>query len=462
MSHAQQQPEPYPYLAFLPAGFGRRAPYIVRSRGLNRLHEAAAELLSALSASEKEAWCRLTGQSACRLPVGMEANGQAVPVLVRPDVFLWGTAPTQLSLDRRSFFQRDTTKLSDAQLRRHLEQVVRQYLLAAALQERPRSAWLADVEAAYLRHPFLTLARQKADVVEAVEQMNRSSLLAVLKYPEDIAYWRHRVEIVLRPYRALPEAWRNGLCEHEKELYTTTDKLVCHCTTCAFTVYYHPADGNAELEEEVLMPRAIKRIATIERQLNEIAEQSLDVIGQLRRLQGLKKQLLPFETELEQLSRFKQQLKHPPAVPVVDTYEALIRTTFPTADVQPELQSLAGVHLHDTAVLAIDHDFFGQVETRMHEAIYRYEEQAEKEKPKPDDVVFHVKRCKLTQGEKDEIDAFLDMHDFRPSAHQLAKTLAGIPTNKVRSLGLHETPIFGLLQSWPEKQVVKAVHRLFV
>ncbi|MBM7581119.1 RQC-minor-2 family DNA-binding protein [Jeotgalibacillus terrae] len=462
------QIEPYDKLLFMPVG---RRYGNIRSIGhkeeravLSRLQQAVHRALPQFSYRELQDIKEFLNADCWRMPVPVTREEELYPQLVRPEMFLWQEHSGQrgLPIDESYFYGKIYSRLSAEGLHYHVSYVLKDYAFCAKLHRMKREYWLDQIYDAYSRHPFIQLAKEKNHIVEAVERMNRSSLLGVLKFPEDIAYWRHRVEIVMRPYRDVPDAWRWEMCTHEKELTVNGEALVCTCPVCEYAVTYHVEEERIELREEPIMERTVKRIATIERQLNEIGAQSMNVVETLRDVQTLKWKLDAFSGRLERLVEMKAELEVE-APEIVGCYEQLKAVRMPDERVEPVLMSLSEVVLPDTKVLKAVRDWqtLEVSDALLDELMLEWTALLEANQPKPDDVLVEVEGFQVTRAEAEQVEAFLDETELTLSLHLLAQMLMGEPTNKVRTLRLHETAVFGMLSEWPEKYAVRAVKKLF-
>ncbi|WP_227394935.1 RQC-minor-2 family DNA-binding protein [Jeotgalibacillus aurantiacus] len=461
--------DPYSYLLFVPVG---RRYSTIRSIGhkeeravLSRIQQSASEALSKLTSEQRKQLSQFVGTDEPMIPIPVYKQEHIYPMLVRPEMFLWTTHSLQrgLPIDHELFYEKTYSKLSAEQLDEHIRQVVRDYVFCAHLHQQERSQWIDRIAAAFKTHPFIELAESKEPIVNAVETMNRSSLLAVLKYPEDIAFWRHRVEIVMRPYRQIPGAWRWDVCNHAKELriLDETQSLQCECPICQFQITYDVEKNEVILPEEPIMERTVKRIATIERQFNEIADQSKNVIESLQELQTIKEQLKKHAPLLEEILDLQNELEEENDMELIRCYKALKEIQLPKEHITPELLSLAKVTLKDVAVLKESRKWAGidfrDAEAQFHDLkTHLIALQAERQ-PKPGDIIFETNGFQLTRAEAEKVEYFTKQTDLTLSFHILSQVLKGEPTNKIRTLQLHEASIFGLLRSWPEKYITKAV-----
>lgn len=458
---------PYSTLRFIPVG--RKYPSI-RSIGhkkeravLTRVQHIVDPLFSNMSQENVDILIDFLGGS-LYLPVPVYKEEELYPHLLRPETFLWRAHSTQrgIPIEKEYFYPQNYSQLSGKELERHLHTVVADYLFCAKLHKRSQEQWTRRIEDAYVSHGFIKLANEKSNVIEAVEKMNKNSLLSVLNYPEDVAYWRHRVEIVMRPYRHIPDNWKWTMCDHEKTLVMQAEKesILCRCETCDYGVTYHVSTGQVTLPMEVDLPQATKRINTIERQFNEMAENTPKVMEVIRGLQELQETLTAYSQKFEQLILFKkstEKLLHP----LVEAYQEILSLTLPTEPVESNLLSLVNVEIPDMGILKKVELWktYGQgdLDEQLETLVTDWGQAVEEAAPKATDVVFQVKEFVLMRGQVDKVRAFLAHQEQDIPTQMLVKILSGEGTSKIRRLGLHESTIFGLLSDWPSKYVTKAM-----
>ncbi|MEK3806717.1 RQC-minor-2 family DNA-binding protein [Bacillus sp. FSL H8-0547] len=457
----------YPSLLFVPAG--RKYPEI-RSIGhkeeraaLSRLQQAAAQELQSVPEEEMTLLKTFLGTNRPSIPLPVYKQERLYPHLIRPEMFLWKKHSVQRGLPINSsyFYPEVYGTLSAQELSRHVKKVVQEYLFCARLNKFERKHWLEKISTAYTQHPLIKLASSKEAVIHAVEIMNKSSLLGVLKYPEDIAYWRHRVEIVMRPYRSIPKAWQWTVCSHEKELalHADSDSIICTCSTCRYSVSYHVPKEGATLPDEVNIPQATKRIATIERQFNEIAVQSKETMEKLYALKEIQTDLEQHAPIIKQIQDLKTRLGNETANhPATAIYTEIEQLVFPDT-IQPDLLSLSSVSVPDASVLKKAETWKKQLAHDLGESLEQHletlQELSEKHKPRPNDIIFEIKGFRLLRSEYEKIQLFLQ-EETVPN-HMLVQILKGEATSKIRRSGFHEAEVFGLLNEWPAKYITKAI-----
>lgn len=449
----------YPSLLIIPVG--RKFPE-VRSIGHKKQRAILSRLQHAVDGISEQGnaiQAFFPDISGTRLPVPIYRKEELYPHLIKPESFLWKKHSDQrgLPIEKESFYTVEYETLSAQELGDHVQRVMTDYSFAAILQQRERNEWLESIRSAYSRHPFIRLARTKQDVVQAVEVLNTSSLLGLLNSPEDVAFWRHRVEIVLRPYRSVPPHWRWDMCAHEKELVLKAKEgvLSCTCHECNYTIDYSPETDRVTLPTEVNMEQARKRIATIERQFNAMAEKTTDVVNAIRRLQDLKAALTPFEGIIERAWDLEEQLRGRAAShPILSIYQSLKECSLPDTYVEPDVMSLSRVHIPDISLLKMNLEGEDLQQT-LEDHLSYLEEKAQEYRPSPDDVMVEVKGYELTRGMTEEINGTPGSKDI--PIHLLVQLLKGEATSKIRRMELNETSIFGMLSSWPAKYITQAM-----
>lgn len=471
----QHSHEQYPSLIFLPVD---QQSVIIRpgaakeEKGiLSRIEEAAAIEFSKRNAEEIEQLKRYLGLKEAALPVPFHRHKRLFPHLLRPEMFLYSELPSQqgIPLPELNLYKKSPASLNVSQLEKHIASVAADFFQAAKIAEEAREYWLDAISTAYAKHSFITLAVNNQHVIEAVETMNKSTLLGLLKYPEDIAYWRHRVEIVLRPYRSVPPAWRWSPCSHEKIISVADhpDQIELHCETCQFTVYYDVSEDTLTLPEEINLFQAVKRIATIERQFNEIALQSDSVLNKLDRLQQLQQKILKHETKILPILHLQAELPESndiPTHPLISAYEELRKIKIPARTQDSHLLWMAEITIPNVSVFHQLQAWEDLVAADLEEELEKVEKELqiikEKTKPHPADELVEVKGYTFTREKVSKVFEFLQVQQQEISLHVLVQVLKGEPTNKVRTLSYHETELFALLSEWPEKYITKAILQL--
>ncbi|ARI75930.1 RQC-minor-2 family DNA-binding protein [Halobacillus mangrovi] len=475
--------ERYPFIVLAPIGKKNKQ---IRSighkfeRGLfSRLNDTIMELIHEQSWDVTKIRCYLDLTGEAILPVSLQKEEKVYPHLLRPELFLWSSLPEEYGLPLKESFLYDTdfTQLSSEQLHDHVKGVLEDYLFLAEVSGHPRNYWLKKIGEAFHRHPLLKLFHQKREVIDAVEVMNQSSLLSVLKYPEDIAYWRHRVEIVMRPFRSLPSSWmehgNKKICLHEKELYFDSIQrtINCYCETCDFCLYYHVDDDRVSFEEEFNIERAAKRMITIEQQFNELALQNQRLLDQLLQMQSLKVQLSkarkPLEESLQIVQRIEKYQQKPLSLteyPLLHMYRQLRQTKVPERGSRSELRWLAGVQLEHVKIFKELPEWLKLVPENVYpitsHVLEELKQKLEEVRYEEEDIIITIKGRPLTYGTVQQILDLIHYYGTDYPAHTLVQMLAGKATNKLRTLHLHETRWFGLLSEWPEKHIQKLFSQL--
>lgn len=445
--------QPYNHLYLLPVGSGdvsnsyHRPPMSI----LRQLEQIMNELLGALSDDQLTQLAKLTGSPIGTFPIAVHAENTPFPHILKADFFLWRQreADVLLTTAGEDYYQKNLYLLSQKQLKEHLQQALQIYQFAAMLEDISQNEWKERALQAYTQHPFIQLATMKQPIIHAVEKMNRSILLGVLTPPEDVSYWRHRVEIVLRPYRALPESWRSAHCSHPIKIaiFSEYNWLQLSCETCHYSFMYDPLTDHAHLVDEVDLPQATKRIATIERQMNELAEGTPKVMNSLQKLQSIKEQFAE-RTFLEEKG------------PLTKLMRKLETSQFPEHPLQPTLLSLQDVDLSTIDVLKLVQPFLTCSNQELED--HWVQETSEEARAFPSEtshsssIHFSSKGFHLYEVEVSQIEAYL-AKDETITFHLLIHVLKGEATSKIRALQLHHSPIFGLLRPWPKKLIPHAI-----
>ncbi|WP_280772068.1 RQC-minor-2 family DNA-binding protein [Salipaludibacillus daqingensis] len=478
MSIAQELPDHvniYPSLLFVPVG---DKSSMIRSVGtkeekaqLSRLQEAVFHEFSTRSKIELKLLETFLGTDRPCIPVPIFQQKHLYPNLLKAEMFLFNqVSPYQrISIESQYFYKKIWGRLTTDQLINHVNAVVSVYLFCAKVSSHEKRYWLSSIEKAYENHPFIQLARSKKNIVEAVEIMNKSSLLAVLKYPEDISYWRHRVEIVMRPYRAIPSKWRWKMCNHEKELLPqpASNTIKCICHECDFSVTYDIDEHDVALPKEVNLFQATKRIATIERQFNDIASQSENVTKNIQKLQEFKYFLAEHRVIIEAILDLQDTLPKKlemPSHPLIHCYEEIHQVSLPESMNESMLLWMSNVQISDISIFKKIEEWQSMMHSDISEELKRVHihltQLAEENRARPDDIIVQMKNYKITREKAEIIVLFLEKQDREIPLHILVQVLKGEATNKLRSLHFHEEELFGLLDCWPEKYITKAIFQL--
>lgn len=429
-----------------------------------------------MDGSSIRSYLNITGEAV--LPVSIQKEETVYPHLLHPEFFLWRSLSNEqgLPLQTPHLYSTDFTQLSAEQLYEHVGHVLEDYLFLADVSQHPREYWLDKISRAFHNHPFVRFFHKNKTIIKSVETMNQSALLSVLKYPEDIAYWRHRVAIVMRPFRSLPDTWlkeEQGSCTHEKGLsfHSKTREISCHCERCDFNLSYHIDEDRVSFQEEYNVERAKKRIVTIEEQFNEIAEQNKRLLIQLDQLKILKKQLAKACKTLDEsleivhlIERYQQSRVDLQSFPVLDMYHKLQHVVIPAQTGPSLLIWLASVKLEDVHVLKELSNWLEIIPEHVYpltnHILDELKERLEAVRYEEEDVIMTIKGHKLTYRSAQQILDLIHYYGTDYPAHTLVQVLAGKTTNKLRSLYLHETRWFGLLSDWPEKHIQKLFNQL--
>ena len=457
----------YPLFAFVPMGKKNKR---IRSVGqkvqkglLHRLHEHVKRKVATLKKEELMKLQAFLDDTEAVLPIPLNKEDELYPYFLKPDQLIWQSfSPMHgIPIYGSSTYSQSYLTLSTEELDHHLDRVIRDYLFCANLALRERHEWEERIFEGFQRHPFVQLAKEKKEVVQAVEKMNHSPLISLLNSPEDLSFWRHRVEIVMRPYRAIPDAWLWGSgCSHEKEMifHSSTWEIEYFCETCGFVVYYDITKDQVRLKEVMDLERAQKRIATIERQFNEMVEKTPRLVEKIEEIAHAQLSFKPYEGLYDEVLGIKSRMEAEEAPPTVTLYERLRLISLPQVREGSPLLWLSKVST-DTiepfkprAILpSVNEDSL----TNVREFLEHLRSLSNR-RPNDEDEFVAIKGNSLTYKEVEELLEFISRHENEP-LHVLTKVFTGQATNAIRTQGLHQEEPFGLLNDWEEKHVVKAI-----
>ncbi|WP_082232524.1 RQC-minor-2 family DNA-binding protein [Halobacillus massiliensis] len=474
--------ERYPYIVLTPIGKKNKH---IRSIGhkfersiLSRLNEAVAEYVEkkGLNVKSLQDFLNIKGKSI--LPVSFLKDDMIYPHLIKPELFLWNSLPEEhgLPMDSKYVYEQNITVLSADQLDQHVREVIDDYLFLAEISKKDRNYWLSKIISSYHHHPIVKLAKEQKETVTAVEQMKQSALISLLKYPEDISFWRYRAGIALRPFLSLPNQWLNeekGTCDHKKTLtFNAKEKKINYtCDSCGVQFYYFPESNEVRLENEFDDKLALRRIKTIHKQFNDIADQNADLLQQLRQLSFLNNRLEQVSSQLTEALHLAKQIERLQvdktvitAYPLLEMYEKLSNSTLPVESFPSSLIWLAQVELADVAMVKqaekwenqLPEDLGPAVSHMLQELHEKLNEAAYQE----DDIIISIKGLQLKYAAAQQMLDLIHYYGTDYPAHTLVQVLAGKSTNKIRRLHLHETRWFGLLSDWPEKHIQRLLRQL--
>lgn len=456
--------DPYPSLAVFPLGKKTKS---VRSPGhkkeravFGRLEECLQELN--LKEPERQAIQKFFGlEGTAVLPVFSKKGDELYPHFIRPESILWKEFSSQhgVPLHPEGFYPASFASLSRDALFAHVKETVRDYLFAAYISRKTREDWKTLLEESYYKHPFIKLAQEKKTVIEAAEKMNRSSLLSLLSPPEDVSFWRKRIEIVLRPYRLLPP-----LCSHQKEmsLHSETESIVFSCAECKTKLIYHVKESALQLEEEPDMEKAKKRIATIERLFNGLAAKNEGLLEDLDKVMDWKKRLIKLPKVMGMMERlYAKPFLEKKADPFSAFLKHLHQTAAPETRHPSELLWLSGFTISPLSLLKeIRQTTFKDTEAGLELLEEELEIALTAEVLSPEKIILSIKQSTLYFQDLSVILAGLETKLQNQPLHLLAQVLKGRTSSKIREEKLDETEQFGYLQHWEEKDIQKAFKKL--
>ncbi len=468
----------YPLLAFVPVGKkNKRIRTIgqkVQKGMIHRVHEQVKRKVAELTPAEiKKLQLFLQKENEAVLPIPLNKEDELYSQLIKPEMFLWQSfSPMHgLPIHQEFLYNERYLTLSSEGLDNHFDEVIGDYLFCANLAEKSREQWENQIILAFQHHPFIQLARKNKEVVEAVEKMNHSPLISLLNYPEDLSFWRHRVGIVMRPYRSIPNEWlwnEDGVCTHEKNmvLYSSKRQIGYFCEKCRYGIFYNVGEDRVVLQEEVDMERARKRIATIERQFNEMVAQTPLLLEKIEDVSRISAEFKPYEPLFEevlvqQATVSKDELSSLETPFIIKTYFQLKGVRLPEERTGSPLLWLSNIFT-ETIEPFKPRTPFPKLNEEVLKRVQIYLEEMKsflQASTSDRDEYLVVKYHTMTYGDIKSVLRFVAADENSP-LHLLTKVFTGKATNALRAQRLHENTAFGLLEDMEEKHVVKVIKRL--
>ncbi|WP_173918438.1 RQC-minor-2 family DNA-binding protein [Halobacillus sp. Marseille-Q1614] len=481
-STLKYEDERYPYIVLTPIGKKNKH---IRSIGhkfersiLSRLNDAVAEYVSEkeIDVISLQTFLNIHGKAI--LPVSFLKDDMIYPHLIKPELFLWSSLPQEhgLPMDSKYVYEKDITNLSGDQLAHHVREVIDDYLFLAEISKYERKLWLHRIVSAFHKHPIVQIAKEQKEVVSAVERMNQSALISLLKYPEDISYWRNRAGIVQRPFRFLPQHWldeEHGTCRHQKTLtFCAKEKTIKYsCEPCSVHLYFSEETNEVRLEKEFDDELTLRRVNTLHQQFNNLADQNADLLQQLRQLSFLKERLSMVSSQLaealhlaKQIERLQKNENVVSTYPLLDMYEKLNHSKLPVESFPSSLIWLSQIELADVSMVKQAETWQKRVPEEIGPAVSRLlqelHERMSEAAYQDDDIIISIKGLQLSYASAQQMLDLIHYYGTDYPAHTLVQVLAGKSTNKLRRLHLHETRWFGLLSDWPEKHIQRLLRQL--
>ncbi|WP_226666565.1 RQC-minor-2 family DNA-binding protein [Metabacillus litoralis] len=426
---------------------------------LSRINEALLKI--ELSEDERKKLRRfLQLKDDAFFPVMMNKNEKIEAKIIKPEYLLWQSFSPNHGIPHHkdSFYKQDISILSNEDLSRFLVNVLKDYLFCAVLNEKTEQSWELFIKKAYDQHPFVQLEQEKREIVHAVEKANRSPLLSILSSPEDVTYWRHRVEIVLRPYRNLP-VW----CDHDKnlEVLPIKEAILCSCLSCQTEYIYHVKEEKILLENDPNMEQANKRIATIEKQFNDIIDKNSSLVSDLEFLSYLKQHI--------DLSEIVQLIKNVHSLPFTVNIEnqlslklvtELSRVIVPIERSNSNLLWVSQFEIPNITFLSeLKRYSFEEIKKKVPQLIDELKYICNELPFKPNEILIKINNKTLSYLEVAHIlNGILTLCDF--PLHIIAQIMKGRTSYSLREQNLNHHFLYRFLESWEEKSIQKLLKRL--
>ncbi|KUP04835.1 hypothetical protein Q73_14480 [Bacillus coahuilensis m2-6] len=455
--------EEYPLLAIVPIGKKNKR---IRSIGhkterafLERFQETLREL-SLQTAQKQQIQRFLSLETEAYFPLFFTSEEKLLPTILKPEHILWTYFSPQHGIPLKSewMYPVDLTTLSRPKMKEFLKSALEEYTFCANLSFLSKEDWVNKIVDAYHNHPFVQLAEQKKTVVNSVENMNRSSLLSLLSPPEDVAFWRQRVDIIMRPYRMMP-VW----CHHEKNLTPryVDQAIQCECVECGKVWIYDVESGKITFEGDPPFEQAVKRIHTVERQFNELAEKNGEIILTLFKLSHIKK--LPLINQsmslLSQRDSLPTQQHYSEQVDETLVLE-LFHSKVPASPHPSYLLWMSQFSLPSLNVFGrLRETSLDQVEKEIQQTIETLKDQIEQFHIEKKEISFSINHLPVTYQEILGILNGIQSLTNHP-IHVLTKLLSGGTSSSIRKQSLDQSSIFGLFSTLTERDCFKLLKKL--
>ncbi|MBM7703458.1 RQC-minor-2 family DNA-binding protein [Metabacillus iocasae] len=305
--------ESYPSLTFLPLGRKNKS---VRSLAndhtkgvLTRLNKAVEVALSEYVEDDIQLLqAFLYDETKGGLPVPITKQEEVYPYLWKADAFLWRTFSEQkgIPIHSNEFYTNSFVTMTKEQLETYIKQVIKSYMFCARIHDTTRRDWLGHVNKRFHEHPIVALYHKNRDDIVAIEAAKTSPLLFLMKNPDQIAFWRSRIEIIMRPFRSMSlNVFEQGLfaCPHEMtiDLNENEETMRILCDKCGVEMTYHVADDIVTLKDDYNVILTSKRLHTTRRQFTDIMKDNPHVVDKLYLLQEWKQILAKQQPLLTQL-----------------------------------------------------------------------------------------------------------------------------------------------------------------
>jgi len=462
----------YHYLTFIPIG---RKNKTIRSlankhtRGLlTRINHAVSQTLSTYSdADQLQLSTFLFKNQHSGFPLAINREEEIFPHLWKPDTFLWKeqSAQTGVPIHLEQCYKQDITTLSKEQLQEHIDNVIRDYMFCAQISQNNRENWLHSMNEAFHNHPFIKLYHQYEQRIEAIERVAVSPLLFLMKQPEKVAYWRERVEIIMRPFRMWSkEEFHEGLDAYSEVMLSFEAKekqIVVRDATGGTILVYHVPSQTVTLKEEVDVELASKRLYTTSEQLKELMLLNPELIQSLHSIQHWKdriehdssviNEINNLQKELETWSMSSIEIPH-----LLSWIHALMDLKAPRTTDEETIEWLSFFQLEDVSILSHLSSYKPIAkQTEWLHALTSLKNQLQKEINGRQEKFLHhsLDVGKITLTPHQLYDTLSLIHDLRDSVSGQLYTqlLTGHSTNNIRQRKLDEHRGYGALDNQKEK-----------
>jgi hypothetical protein len=470
--------EPYPALTFIPLG---RKNKTVRSLGtkhikglLTRMNDGIEAVMNNLSEEDKRLLSAfLYENKASGFPIPIGKKDELHPSFWKPETFLWKghNEHTGIPIHSEQFYPETFTKMSKEELTPYIEKVVNDYMFCARVHDSTRDEWLKHINKKFFEHPLISLYHEHKETIEGAEKVKRSPLLFLMKDPDQVAFWRGRVEIIMRPFRSLTyEVFHNGLtsCPHGIHLsfHSAFETIHAHCDRCHISFTYDVANNEVTLKEEFDVRLASKRIATMKRQFHEMMRQNGALLEKLKLLQQWKTNLAVYKERLDEIWDVRKQVnlyalqEKQNLLPATLVFiQAILDSDIPKQEGPPSISWFAQWHVPDVSLLNEMYDASSWMkEPLLEETIQHLLENEQKRLLQTKQDLLHIPaeigHIQLLPSQLPLLLELVDTLGKEENQQMYSQILMGMTTSSMRQKQFDRLSAFGLFSSFKLKHLL--------
>lgn len=476
----------YSHLTFLPLGRKNKSIRSVGSKHtkglLGRLNDYFERAMNELSQEDIVIFQTfLYGSHRGGFPVAIDKNEDVYPHFWKPTSFLWKEYNKNLGIPihHDEFYSQDFTVLTKNELESYLGSIMKDYIFCARIHDSSKEEWIQHINKCFLKHPLISLYHRNADVIEAIEQSKKSPLLFIMKNPEQIAFWRNRIEIIMRPFRSLSyAAFERGFSDTEDTVLTVHgENEIIRLTSenRGLAVTYDVTNDAISLDDEYNVVLAAKRLATTQRQFEEIIDENEEVIQKLLVFFKWKSLLKHHEVHIKEIqdklcSLTTYQLNQRQVLQENDHFLSFIQKVLqvktPNANLEVgSIQWFSQWDFPDVTLLQETNKSTccmdpNEVEKKLTEISAKIENELHKQRQDLLSTPLKIGQIPFDSNQMLRLLTLIDTLKNTETQQSYVQILEGVSTNSIRQKELDKIPAFGLLNSVKRKRIVTYLQEL--